>query len=54
MEIIPKEVPRNKWIKTKCKECGAINESYWDENGFLDEVVYRCMCRIKNKSWRKE
>ena len=43
---MPKEFPRDKWVKNKCKYCGEINEIYWDINGWPARVKRRCVCSI--------
>ena len=49
MKIIkmPDEFPRDKWVKNKCKHCGAINETYCDKDGLPTRTRRRCMCSIK-------
>ncbi len=43
---MPKEFPRDKWVGTKCKHCGAINETYCDEDGWPARTRRRCVCSI--------
>ena len=41
---LPVSLPRDEWIKTECEHCGAINETYWDKDGFPMVTKRRCMC----------
>jgi len=43
------EFPRDKWVKTKCLDCGKINEQYWDKDGFPTKTIWRCTCAMKRK-----
>ena len=39
--------PRDTWERIKCTECGKINETYWDGQGFPSRTIRRCLCKIK-------